>query len=114
MKTIILAERNKNVREFISRELLSLGYRIRGFSTIPDLLEGINISGRDDPIVLDGDFPDMDISSLVNKIRILRPTQPIIIHSLDCYENGFCVDQNLRLARKQSNLGELISALRQF
>ncbi len=114
MKTILLAERNRHVREFISRELLTLGYRIRGCSTTSALLEAVSVSGRSDIIVLDGDFPDMDLPELLNNLRTLRPTQPIIIHSLDGEANGFCPDNNLLLAKKQSSLSELITALRQF
>ncbi|MDD4649828.1 MAG: hypothetical protein PHO79_07425 [Desulfoplanes sp.] len=113
MKTIFLAERNKNVREFISRELLTLGYRIRGFKNARDLLEGIKTSGRADVIVLGEDLPDMAIVDTVHNIRKNRPTQPVVLHTLDAYENGFLPDPNLLFAKKQSDLGELIAALRQ-
>ena len=114
MKTICLAERNKNVREFISRELLTLGYRIRGFKSARELLEGVTTSGRADVIVLGEDLPDMTIVDMVHTIRRNRPTQPIILHTLDAYENGFLPDPNLLFARKEGDLGELIAALRQF
>ena len=110
MKAVILIERNKHVRQFISRELLTMGYRVRAFRNGSEFLENLDTTGRGDPIVIERELADMDIYLAIKAIRTHRPTQPIIVHAFDD-ENGFPPDENLFFAKKQSDLGDLIMTL---
>ncbi|WP_462324545.1 response regulator [Desulfoplanes sp.] len=110
MKTIVLVEGNKYVRQFISRELLSQGYRTREFKNGRELLRELHTTGDDEPIVIERDLPRIDIHQAISTIRRVHPDQPIIVHSFDD-ENGFGGDPNLYVAKKQSDLAELITTL---
>jgi CheY-like chemotaxis protein len=110
MKSVILVERNRYVRKFISRELLTMGYRVTPFKNGLELLERLHTTGHSDPIIIERDLSDLDIHAAIQAIRERRPSQPIIVHTFDD-ENGFPPDSNLFFAWKQSDLGDLIRTL---
>ncbi|GAU09743.1 response regulator [Desulfoplanes formicivorans] len=112
MKAVILVERNKHVRQFISRELQTMGYGVRSFKNGKEFLEELPTTASGDPIIIDRELADMDIHQAIAAIRQHRPHQPIIVHTFDD-ENGFAHDNNLFVARKQSDLGDLIMTLGQ-
>ena len=110
MKAVILIERNRHVRQFIFRELKTIGYRVQAFRNGMEFLEKLPDIPSDAPIIIDRDLADMDIHQAIAAIRQHRPSQPIIVHTFDD-ENGFAADNHLAVARKQSDLGDLITAL---
>ncbi|MGX9366560.1 hypothetical protein ACTVJH_11050 [Desulfoplanes sp. PS50] len=110
MKSVILVERNRYVREFISRELVTMGYRVKPFRNGMELLEILHTFGHRHPIVIERDLVDMDIHTAIAAIREHRPCQPIIVHTFDD-ESGFAADSNLFFAKKQSDLADLIRVL---
>lgn len=110
MKAVILIERNKHVRQFISRELKTMGYGVQGFRNGMEFLEELPNIPHDTPIVIERDLADMDIHQAIAAIRQHRPCQPIIVHTFDD-ENGFGAYNHLTVAKKQSDLSDLIMAL---
>lgn len=81
--TILVADRNRHVREFLRRELTSEGYRIRMVSSSQDVLQCAYDNKPLDLLILDPDLPDADDVSLMEKLNDRIPSLPVIVHSLD-------------------------------
>ncbi len=79
--TLLIADRNPHVREFLKRELLVEGYHIRLASTGREILE--YMSGvQPDILILDPDMPDIADISLIERIHRMYPQMPVVVHSL--------------------------------
>jgi DNA-binding NtrC family response regulator len=79
--TILVADRNRHVREFLRRELESEGYRVKMARDGREVWEAL--SGGDPPhlLILDLEIPYME--ELGDKIRKHHPVPhvPLIVHS---------------------------------
>ena len=80
--TILVADRNRNIRAFICREMTVEGYECLLSNNAEDVLNKLKEISRIDILVLDPDIPGILESELWNRIRIEMPNLPVIIHSL--------------------------------
>ena len=78
--TILIADRNPNVREFLKRELTTEGYRIRLARSAREVLFWAYSPDQLDLIVLDPDLPDDGGWGLLEKIEDRIPTLPVVLH----------------------------------
>lgn len=79
---ILLADRNRHVRELLRRELEAEGYLVivvRNAQEILALLAGGEIP---DLLILDPEIPYVSEVELLQRLTALYPALPIIIHSL--------------------------------
>lgn len=79
--TILIADRNKNVRDFLRREFSAEGYEI---ITARDGNQVLQEIGRDSPpdlIILDLEIPDADSSEILEKAQTRNPPLPVVIHT---------------------------------
>ena len=79
--TILVADRNAHVREFLKRELMAEGYEIRLAKCGRDVLNGAYDLHPLDLIILDLDLPDIDEESFFSKLQERIPALPIVVHS---------------------------------
>jgi DNA-binding NtrC family response regulator len=79
--TILIADRNPHVREFLRRELTSAGYRIVLADTGQDVVKRVYQQEPIDLLILDPDLPDMEESDLLIKIRNRIPALPVVVHT---------------------------------
>jgi len=79
--TILVADRNSHVREFLKRELIAEGYDIRLAKSSREILKLAYRLQPLDLIILDLDLPDIDEESLFSKLQERIPLLPIVIHS---------------------------------
>jgi DNA-binding NtrC family response regulator len=79
--TILVADRNSHVREFLQRELKTEGYDIRLAKCGPEVLKWAYLLQFLDLIILDLDLPDLDDQALFSKLQDRIPVLPIVIHS---------------------------------
>ncbi|MBW1738006.1 MAG: response regulator [Deltaproteobacteria bacterium] len=56
--TILIADRNRNVREFLKREMIAEGYRVRLAKNGQEVLKLAYQHGPLDLLILDMDLPD--------------------------------------------------------
>jgi DNA-binding response OmpR family regulator len=80
--TILIADRNPNVRELLKRELVSEGYHVLLARTGRDVLNSMeDASSLPDLVIVDPDLPDMGELSLLEIMRRQRPDVPVVIHT---------------------------------
>ncbi len=77
---ILVADRNRNVRDFLKRELSAENYRVQVAKDGREVLTMID-SYAPDLLTLDLELPYMDGISLLESIKEKKPSLPILIHS---------------------------------
>ena len=85
-KTILIADRNPHVREFLRRELAAADYHVRLAESGKDLLCTVYKELGIHLVILDPDFPDMEQHVLLEKLQNRLPLVPVILHTYlaDC------------------------------
>jgi DNA-binding response OmpR family regulator len=80
--TILIADRNPNVRELLKRELVAEGYRVELARTGREVLSILDapLEGPD-LVIVDPDLPDMGEFSLLEVIRTRAPNLPVVVHT---------------------------------
>jgi DNA-binding NtrC family response regulator len=87
--TILIADRNSHVREFLKREMTEEGFRVlqaeKGMEVIKMVYQNFPL----DLVILDPDLPDMEETRLLKKIGARIPPLPVIIHAFDSEEINY-------------------------
>jgi DNA-binding NtrC family response regulator len=79
--TILISDRNRNVREFLKREMLEEGYRVRLAKSGQEVLEWAYHHDSIDLVILDLDLPDASEMAILAKLEDRIPTLPVVIHA---------------------------------
>lgn len=113
--TILIADRNRHVREFLKRELAADGYRARLAKNGREVLNWVNQHPPPDLLILDLNLPDEPEVGILEKLRQAMPSLPVVVHSFisdydDCpavvaaaafvEKGGRSVEQLKRVVRK--------------
>lgn len=78
---ILLADRNRHVREFLRRELETEGYLVAVARDAQEILDLLGQGKIPDLLILDLEIPYVAEVDLLNRLNDLYPALPIIIHS---------------------------------
>jgi len=79
--TILIADRNPNVREFLKREMMAEGYRVRLAKDSREVLKWVFSQAPLDLLILDLDLPDADEVGIFEQINDRIPQLPVVLHS---------------------------------
>jgi DNA-binding response OmpR family regulator len=79
--TILIADRNPHVRDFLRREMISEGYRVRLARNGQEVLKSVLDDEPLDLLILDLDLPDVSDMTLLQRVQERIPTLPIVIHT---------------------------------
>ena len=79
--TILIADRNPNVREFLKREMITQGYRVRLAKDSREVLKWVFSQAPLDLLILDLDLPDVDEVEIFEQINDRIPQLPVVLHS---------------------------------
>jgi DNA-binding NtrC family response regulator len=79
--TILIADRNRNVRKFLQREMTAAGYRVRLAENAREVIQWTFHQEPLDLIILDPDLPDCGDSSILRIILDRIPAVPVIVHA---------------------------------
>ena len=102
--TILIADRNRNVREFLKREMMAEGYRVHLAKSGREVLEWAYKQEILDLVILDLDLPDRSDVAILEKLEDRIPTLPVVIHAfLSDYENPPAVLNAAALVEKEGN-----------
>jgi response regulator RpfG family c-di-GMP phosphodiesterase len=80
--TILIVDRNPNIREYLKRELGCEGYHIQQAENCRILLQMINDNPKLDLIIIDPDLPDVEEKLLLRKLQSMQPRTQVVIHTL--------------------------------
>jgi CheY-like chemotaxis protein len=102
--TILIADRNPRVRDFLQRELIADGYQTK---IAKDGREVVAMTQGDDScelLILDLDMPHMSGLGVLETIQRLRPSLPVIIHTFATeYEKHPAVQRAAGFWEKRGN-----------
>jgi DNA-binding NtrC family response regulator len=79
--TILIADRNRNVRNFLQREMMAAGYRVCLAENAREVIKWTFHQDPLDLIILDPDFPDSDGSRILEVVLDRIPPVPVIVHT---------------------------------
>ena len=79
--TILISDRNKNVRHYLRREFTAEGYSILLAKNAKELLEWVYRHHPVDLIILDPELPGAEEASLLEKISDKVPNIPVVVHT---------------------------------
>jgi len=79
--TILIADRNPNVRELLKREMLAEGYRVRLARDSREVLKWVFSQAPLDLLILDLDLPDAGEVEILEQINDRIPQLPVVLHS---------------------------------
>ena len=79
--TVLIADRNPHVREFLRRELLNEGYRVLTAKNGREVLKQVYKPAPLDALVLDLDLPDTNGSDLLDILQDRIPSLPLVLHA---------------------------------
>lgn len=78
--TILIADRNRHVREFLRREMIKVGYHVREAKNGQEVLREVYTHEHLDLLILDPDLPDVNMSTILKKLENRIPPLPVVIH----------------------------------
>ncbi|MGQ9656036.1 MAG: response regulator [Thermodesulfobacteriota bacterium] len=78
---IVVADRNRRVREFIGRELAADGYVVLGAKDGKELMAMIEEGPMPDLLILDLELPYVDGLDILERLRDLELHVPVVIHT---------------------------------
>ena len=109
---ILIADRNRNVRNLLQRELFEGGYQVLLAGEDRELLRLLQDEISIDLLILDPDIPSsLSIADLIRLIHIRQPAMPIVIYTF--LEDGFNYSDLPGVARCLAK-GEDIRPLREM
>jgi CheY-like chemotaxis protein len=79
---ILIADRNRHVRDFLRRELTAEGYLVEVARDGREILSRINGYGPPQLLILDLDIPYLDEPEVWAKLKNCDPPLPLVIHTL--------------------------------
>ena len=102
--TILIADRNPHVREFLKREMIAAGYRIRLAENGKEVVKWTYHQEPLDLLILDPDLPDLEESAVMQKLRNRIPVLPVILHTyMPGHENDWNLLAEAVFVEKQGN-----------
>ena len=79
--TILIADRNPNVRELLKREMMAEGYRVLQAKNSREVLKQVFSQTPLDLLIFDLDLPDAGEVEIFEKLNDRIPQLPVVLHS---------------------------------
>lgn len=79
--TILIADRNSHVRNYLKREMRAAGYHVRLAENGREVLKYSYDPEPLDLLILDPDLPDVDAKTLFARLVDRIPALPMVIHT---------------------------------
>ncbi len=79
--TILIAERNPHVRNFLQRELAAEGYRVDLASNGREVLRMLDTNKAPDLLILDLEIPHVSGVEILKQLQDREPSLPVVVHT---------------------------------
>jgi CheY-like chemotaxis protein len=112
--TILIADRNPRVRDFLRRELSKEGYRVELAESPAELLGGAAHSDPPDLLIVDPDFPGSDAPALVQGLKRRFPQTVVVVHTHDVLAGSLAAVVAAGGSRVIEKRGSSVEALKQL
>jgi len=111
--TILIADKNRNVRDFLRRELSAEGYEVEVAGDGGRILEEIERENGVDLLVFDLEMPNADSSKIFEKTQKRSPPLPVVIHTFltEESERDFSLNKGKIYIEKSGNIDHLKTAI---
>lgn len=111
---ILIADRNRHVREFLRRELMAEGYRVQVAKDDKELLSMVDTEAPD-LLILDLEIPCGGGLAVLENLQHHVPPVPVVIHTfLTEYANHPVVREQGSFVEKMANTDVLKAAIREM
>lgn len=102
--TILIADRNKNVREYLRREFVSDGYSVKLARDGREMISLIEATPPPDLLICDLEIPYLNGPDSLETLEIAKPLLPIIVYTfLTEYSNHKAVKKAAAFLEKRGN-----------
>lgn len=108
--TLLVADRNPHVRDFLRREMMSEGFRVDVARSAEEVLKRVFQDESIDLIIIDPDLPDVPQEELLAKLADRIPGIPIVVHAFSS-QDVYPSDDSVQMTFVQKE-GESIDALK--
>ena len=112
--TLLIAERNRNVRAFLRREFAADGYLVKLAKDDRELFKIVDADAAADLLILDMDMPFAGGLAVLEELQRRKPLLPVVIHTFPTeYSNHDAVTKAAAFLEKTgSNIDHLKSVVR--
>ena len=106
---ILIADRNRNVRNLLQRELSGDGYQVMLAGEDRELLRLLHDENAADLLILDPDIPSsLSISDLIRLVHVRQPALPIVIYTFQNDEFNYAALPGVAVClEKEEDIGLL-------
>jgi DNA-binding NtrC family response regulator len=105
---ILIADRNRHVREFLRRELTAEGYLVEVARDGREVLAKIDGDHRPHLLILDLEIPYLDEQDLWRRLENCQPPLPVVIHTfLPEFPTHLTVPQAAAFLEKKEDTDQL-------
>ena len=111
--TILIADQNRNVRDFLRREFTSEGYEVAVAEDGGRILEELERNKKVDLLVFDLEMPNADSTKIFQSTQERRPPLPVVVHTFlteEC-ERQWRPDKREIYIEKSGNIDRLKEAI---
>lgn len=106
--TVLITDRNRHVRNFLRRELLTEGYQVEVAADGRDLLRRISTANPPDLLILDLEIPYSGGPAILERLRRANSKLPVIIHAFATEDASHpAVERTAAFVEKMANPGRL-------
>jgi CheY-like chemotaxis protein len=111
---ILIADRNRHVREFLRREFREAGYRVQAAKDGREILLMIDVSEPPDLLILDLEIPLVDGLEILDLLHGRMPPLPVVVHAfLSEHVNQPALEKASALVEKKGDPDCLKRAVRE-
>ena len=79
--SILIADRNPHVRDFLRREFISAGYRVQVAKDGREVLRMIHVDQPPELLILDLDMPYVSGLTILEELQNRKSPIPVVVHT---------------------------------
>jgi DNA-binding response OmpR family regulator len=110
--SILIADRNRHVRELLRRELTAEGYRVQTAKDGREVLVAVDGDSPPDLLVLDLDLPYVEGLNIMERLQNRTPPLPVVVHTFLTENTGELIaEQSAAFVEKSGDTDILKAAI---